>query len=425
MSHESSDAPSRRGASGQVAYLTTVYPSPSHSFIRREIRGLEESGWQVHRFAHRRNADAPVDPADRAELRLTCVLLELSLGTFALAALTWLVKRPIRTTTTFLFAIRLAWRGDRRVFAHAAYFAMACALSKRLLDLGCNHLHAHFGTNPAEVACLAQRLSGMTYSVTLHGPHEFDPNLRLNLPDKIAKASFVATVSKAGLRRMLDQFPEFGAKFRWVPCGLDAAWFDVPLSDAQQSRDLICVARLDPQKDPFLLLAAVRALVERGVDFHLKIAGDGKLRADLEAQITASGLASHVTLLGWQSQEQVIALLRAARALVLSSHDEGLPVAIMEAFALGVPAIAPDVGGVCELVESGASGWLVPRGDMSALADAMQECLRTESVELRRMGGEARRRVRLHDVRTSVCLLEREFGLQVLSTGTSHNRWWK
>ena len=376
----------------------------------------------MHRFAHRRNPVTPIDPADKAELRLTSVLLDQPLGTFALAAWAWLMKRPIHTSTTFLFAMRMAWRGDRRFLAHAAYFAMACTLSKWLFDLGCSHVHAHFGTNPAAVACLAQRLSGITYSVTFHGPHEFDPRLRLNLDDKIAKASFVAMVSKAGLRRMREQFPEFAAKFRWVPCGLDAAWFDVPLSDAQQSRDLICVARLDPQKDPLLLLAAVRVMVKRGVDFHLKIAGDGMLREELEAQIAAGGLGSHLTLLGWQSQVQVIDLLCSSRALVLSSHDEGLPVAIMEAFALGVPVIAPDVGGVSELVDSGASGWLVPRGDVLALADAMQECLRTKTAVLRRMGGEARRRVRSHDIRDSVRLLGREFELHILPAGGSDHR---
>lgn len=422
MSHESPGAPPRRGASGQVAYLTTVYPSPSHSFIRREILGLEAIGWRVHRFAHRRNPVAPVDPADQAELRLTCVLLDLPLGTFSLAALTWLVKRPIRTSTTFLFAMRLAWRGDRRFLAHAAYFAMACSLSKRMLDLGCSHVHAHFGTNPAEVACLSQRLSGITYSVTFHGPHEFDPSLRLNLRAKIAGASFIVLISKVGYRRMLAQFPDFEARFRRVPCGLDAAWFGLPRSAGQQSPDLICVARLDPQKDPLLLLAAVRILVERGVNFHLKIAGDGLLRTEVETQIAAGGLGSRVTLLGWQSQAQIIALLRAARALVLSSHDEGLPVAIMEAFALGVPAIAPDVGGVSELVESGASGWLVPRGDALALADAMQECLRTGPAELRRLGLEARRRVRSHNARVSADRLGRAFGLQMSSTAAPDGR---
>lgn len=409
MSANSSGESPRGGSPSQVAYLTNVYPSPSHSFIRREICGLEAAGWRVHRFAHRRNLVAVVDPSDKAELQLTCVLLDLSVRTFALAALACLVKRPIRTAMTMLFAMRMAWLGDRRFHAHAAYFAMGCVLSRRLFDLGCRHLHAHFGTNPAEVACLAHRLCGVSYSVTFHGPHEFDPSLRLNLHDKIANASFVATVSKAGLSRMLEQFPEFASKFRLVPCGLDAAWFGMPQSDTRQSRDLFCVARLDPQKDPLLLLAAARLLVARGVAFRLKIAGDGTLRAKMEAEIAAGGLNSYVSLVGWLTQNEIVSHLRVARALVLSSRGEGLPVAIMEAFALGVPVIAPDVGGVSELVESGASGWLVRCGDARALADAMQECLQTEPNALRRMAGEAQHRAKSHDIRISAGLLSREF----------------
>lgn len=393
----------------QVAYLTNLYPSPSHSFIRREIHGLEAAGWQVHRFAHRRNPIEPVDPSDKQERQQTCVLLDLPLGTLLLAVLAWIVERPLSTAATVLFSMQMAWRGDRRYVAHAAYFVMACALSRRLRGLGCRRLHAHFGTNPAAVACLAHRLCGLAYSVTFHGPHEFDPSLHLSLSDKIAAASFVVTVSDAGYRQMLEQFPEFAAKFRLVRCGLDATWFDAPLSDAQHSRELLCVARLDPQKNPLLLLAAARILVERGVAFQLKIAGDGPLRGKMDAYIAASDLGSYVELTGWQTQHHVIERLRVARALVLSSRDEGLPVAIMEAFALGVPVIAPDVGGVNELVQSGATGWLVPRGDARSLADAMHECLRTEPEELRRMGSEARRRVQAHDVRISVGMLSNEF----------------
>jgi glycosyltransferase involved in cell wall biosynthesis len=231
----------------------------------------------------------------------------------------------------------------------------------------------------------------------------------LNLRDKIAAASFIAAVSSTGCRKLAEQYPEFAAKFLLVPCGLDASWFNAPTGGAERRRELLCVARLDPQKDPMLLLTAVGILLAEGVDLHLTIAGDGSLREEMHAHIAAHGLSRHVSMLGWQTQQQVIDHLLVARALVLSSHDEGLPVVIMEAFALGVPAIAPDVGGVKELVETGVSGWLVPRGDARALADAIRECLAVGPEVLRRMGIEARRRARSHDVRGSVDMLTTEF----------------
>ena len=283
------------------------------------------------------------------------------------------------------------------------------ALSHRLRRLGCSHVHAHFGTNPAAVACIAHRLCGLSYSVTFHGPHEFDPQLRLNLRDKIEGTSFVAAVSAFGHRELSKRFPEFAGKFRFVPCGLDASWFDAPFGQGHDSHKLLCVARLDPQKNPLLLLEAVRILVERGVEFRLTIAGDGSLRRHVEARISADGLGRHVALAGWQTQQQVLNHLQAARALVLSSHDEGLPVVIMEAFALGVPVIAPDVGGVRELVETGASGWLVPPADARALADAMHACLNASTEVLRGLGVEARRRLQRYDIRLSVSVLTAEF----------------
>lgn len=397
------------GAARRVAYLTNLYPSPSHSFIRREILALETAGWEVYRFAHRHNPIAPVDPDDINELGLTCVLLEFPYLDLVRAALGWLLERPRDTSMALAMAIRMAWNGNRRFTAHLAYFMMACLLSRRLRRLECHHVHAHFGTNPAAVVCIAHRLCGLRYSVTFHGPHEFDPSQRLSLRDKIEGAAFVAAVSCGGHRRLVEQFPTLAHKFRLIRCGLDAGWFEPSRHGLRSTGDLVWVARLEPQKDPMLLLDAARILVESGLDFRLVVAGDGSLRGKMEARIAAEGLGRHLLLVGWQTQREVAARLRTARALVLSSRDEGLPVVIMEAFALGVPAIAPDVGGVSELVESGASGWLVPRGDPKALAEAMRACLAAVPNELERLGSEARRRAMAHDIRASVDLLAQGF----------------
>lgn len=403
---------SEDGSAGQVAYLTNQYPSPSHTFIRREILALEAAGWRVHRFAHRARDVALVDPADVRERGETCVLLNLPPKVLLLAVLTWLRERPLDSLAAMALSMRMAWHGDGRYVAHAAYFVMACALARRLRAVGCLHLHAHFGTNPAAVARLANRICGLRYSVTFHGPHEFDPNQKLNLREKIRASSFIAVVSHAGRRELQERHEEFSSKFQLVRCGLDAEWFDLPVRIDQPRVDLVCVARLDQQKDPLLLLKALAILVRRGLCFRLKFAGDGPLRNAMESYMVEHGLRGHVVLLGWQSQQQIFEHLCTARALVLSSHDEGLPVAIMEAFARGVPAIAPDVGGVRELVETGSSGWLVPRGTATALADAMHACLLATPDDLARLGAEGRRRVQAHDIRVSALTLAAEFARQ-------------
>lgn len=399
----------RPAAPRSVAYLTNLYPATSHSFIRREILALEAAGWQVHRFAHRRGAAACVEPADLAEQRRTVILLDLPKSEMLAAVCRWLVERPGALLGTLATSLRMAWRGDGRYVAHLGYFVLACMLSRRLRALGRPHLHAHFGTNPAAVARLSQRLCGTSYSLTFHGPHEFVRPDRLNLDEKMAGARFVATVSGTGEQTLRQRHPRHAAKLLLVRCGLDAAWWQRPPTPVPSDRRLVCVARLDEQKNPLLLIDAVALVVSRGCPIELAIAGDGPLRAAVERRIGECRLAASVQLHGWCTGQQVAALLESARALVLSSRDEGLPVAVMEAFACGRPAIAPDVGGMRELVETGRTGWLVPGDDAGALADAMQDCLKATPAQLQALGDEARRRVRVHDVEASAVALAAAF----------------
>ena len=86
----------------------------------------------------------------------------------------------------------------------------------------------------------------------------------------------------------------------------------------------------------------------------------------------------------------------AARALVLPSFSENMPVVIMEAMALGRPVISTYIAGIPELVQPGQTGWLVPASDQVALAEAMRQGLTTSPAELERMGQEARRHVMEH-----------------------------
>ena len=111
-----------------------------------------------------------------------------------------------------------------------------------------------------------------------------------------------------------------------------------------------------------LLIEAARRLVEAGIDFTLTLAGDGELRPEIEALIEKYGLGSRSRSPAG-SADEVRQHILDARALVLPSFAEGLPVVIMEAMALRRPVISTYVAGIPELVRDGEHGWLVPAGD--------------------------------------------------------------
>ncbi len=109
---------------------------------------------------------------------------------------------------------------------------------------------------------------------------------------------------------------------------------------------------------------------------------------------------------GWVDGQKVRDEIRGARALILPSFAEGLPVAIIEALALSRPVVSTFVAGIPELVEDGKTGWLVPAGSVSELAAAMRAAMRASPSRIREMGAAGRARVRAqHDVRESARLL--------------------
>jgi glycosyltransferase involved in cell wall biosynthesis len=148
---------------------------------------------------------------------------------------------------------------------------------------------------------------------------------------------------------------------------------------------------------------------KRGSYCWFELVGDGELRALIEGLINYHNLRCRVRITGWISGEQVRNEILAARTLVLPSFSEGLPIVIMEVMALKRPVISTFVGGNPELVYPGDHGWLVPAGDVQALADAMQACLDTSAGTLARMGQTAQKRVQRHYADTEAANLDTLF----------------
>jgi len=254
-------------------------------------------------------------------------------------------------------------------------------------------IHAHFATEPAGAARDWARQFDVPFTFTAHG-YDIRRKPPLDFAARALAARFVITVSNANARHITETFGVPAERLCVIPCGVDTRYFR-PTERIQKSSHIpliVCVARHVKVKNLRLLLEVCALLQQRGVEFRCVSIGDGVCRAELEVLRSKLGLVQRVEFLGAQEHGQVLAWWQRADIAVLTSDDEGMPVCLMEAGACGVPAVAPAVGGIPELIEHGITGLLTPPRDAHAFAAALQQLInnRKQAVE---MGRAARRRI--------------------------------
>ncbi len=379
----------------RLAYLTSLYPAVSHTFIQREIAGLRDLGFEVLTCSVRRpKADHLTGPEEIEATETSFYIIETGKRPMqALRALGAALAAPAR----FLRSLALGWRtappGAGGLLKQIFYLAEAMILSRHLRQMNIDHLHSHFADPSANVAMLTSALSGIPFSYTLHGPAELYEPEKWQLRAKTAGAAFVACISHfARSQAMYFSDPDHWGKLYIVHCGVDPARYDRPALPPRPGLHLVFVGRITPIKGLRVLIDALVRAHETHPDLTLTLVGDGDDRAGLER--LARPLGDAVRFVGFQSQEGVAEAVAAADALVLPSFAEGLPVVLMEALAAGKPVIATQVAGVGELVEHGVSGHLVPASDVQALAAAITTLADTPPEQRAEMGRAGREKVR-------------------------------
>jgi colanic acid/amylovoran biosynthesis glycosyltransferase len=394
-----------------IAYIVNQYPKVSHTFIRREILAIERAGQTIRRFALRGWDAELVDKADIIERDKTTYILGRGLLPLIRATLAWLLFRPGSFSKALQLTIQMIPRSDRSTVLHAITLCEACYMGQVISNSDVRHIHAHFGTNSAEVAMLVSALTGIPYSFTVHGPDEFDRPEFIKLGMKINKAKFVVAISSFGasqLYRWADL--RDWHKVKIVRCGIEQDYGRATQNETPDPDRLVCVGRISMQKGHTLLAEAAAIVMEERERFQLVMVGDGELRADVEAIIKKRGLEGRLSITGWATGERVRAEIVGARGLILASFAEGLPVVIMEGMALGRVILATHVAGIPELVRPGETGWLFPPGSVSAAADAIRECLSTSVEQCREMGDRSRKLVgERHDLDREAAHLGRLF----------------
>lgn len=404
----------------RIGYVMNTYPVPSATFIRREIAALEAQGVKITRFAVRPWDDHLIEPADQAEMQRVRYLLVAAPRLLVMA-----LRETLGNPRGIWWAWRAAWQlsraaGSGSLVRHIAYLLEAVHLKQA--SAGLVHLHAHFSTNTAAVALLCARLGGPGYSFTAHGPDEFDDPVAASLALKVREARFVVAITDfARTRLALAAGMAEWDKLHVVRCGVDlAALPPAPQPDA--AAPFVCVGRLCTQKAQEVLIGAMADLRRTHPAARLILLGDGDARPRIEAAIAAHGVQDAITLHGWADNATVAHTLAAARALVLPSFAEGLPIVIMEAFARARPVVSTYIAGIPELVDP-QCGWLVPAGNRMALADALRAAMDASPTELARMGAAGRMRVEgRHDLHDNATKLRALFADSMADSSASKHR---
>jgi len=206
-------------------------------------------------------------------------------------------------------------------------------------------------------------------------------------------------------RRFVDQFTAVSEAVReniaqhgWASVsdiaiirnGVDLSVFNVDSVEKDAARERIGVGRRDivgtigsfrPDKGHKHLVEAARRVLDSGTDCHFVLVGSGSLQSALEEQVNQLGLKANFSFLG--ARRDIPEILAAMDVFALSSVSEGLPIALIEAIASGLPCIATRVGGIPEVLDDGKAGILVPPKDPQALADAVIRVLTEEDLACR------------------------------------------
>jgi colanic acid/amylovoran biosynthesis glycosyltransferase len=366
-----------------IAVVVSRFPLITETFILREVIELERQGQPVRLVPLVREAPAVVHReavpwVDRA-LYLPFVSRDV------LAANLRLLRRgPARYMALLGRTLAGVARSPNLLARTAALLPKAAGMAERLSREDVRHIHAHFATHPTTAAMVASGLAGLEYSFTVHAHDIFVR--RALLEPKLRGARLVRLISDYNRRYLEDRYPgALGDRARVIHVGIDPSGYGRPQPDANDRATadprLLCVAAFKEYKGIPVLLEACSLLARREVRFRCDLVGDGPLRPRIERGIRELGLGDVVRVHGAVPQDAVTGLLRLASVLVLPSviardgQMEGIPVALMEAMASGLPVVASSLSGIPELVRHEWNGLLVPPGDVPALAAALQRLL--------------------------------------------------
>jgi glycosyltransferase involved in cell wall biosynthesis len=360
-----------------ITYVVSQYPAISHTFILGEVTGIQREGIQVQ-VASINNPDRPVEQLtdiEKTAFADTVFVKSTLKKRFPAYLLKTLFGFPCGFFKSLGSTLASGIRYPRTLPHHLAYWLEAMVVADMVKHNKSTQLHAHFSTQGCTVAMLAAEITGVPFSLTVHGPDEFYQVAEQHLEKKFAAANFIVCISDFAKSQVMKYtaFTDWD-KLHINNLGVDATLFH-PAEKTNNTPVLLCVGRLCNAKGQGVLIQAAKLLHERDIDFAIHFVGDGPDRDSLEAFSARHQLTDKITFLGKVNHDQVQVLQREADIFVLPSFAEGIPIVLMEAMASGTPCVTTHITGIPELFTHKQDGLLVRPGNAEMLADALSELI--------------------------------------------------
>ena len=248
-----------------------------------------------------------------------------------------------------------------------------------------DHIHAPWGGAPATAAWLLWRLDGHRFSAAAHAYDIYEHGGDWWLKDKLEHAQFIHTSTEMGLRSLIEHGLDSG-KIHCIRRGLDQMPRVKPLRSLRDPLRLLCVARLVEKKGLRHQLRIYAALKNAGLQFTVRIVGDGPLKPELERLAGSLGVASQISFTGhlphnevWDQLEWADVLLHSG-VIAQSGDRDGLPNVIPEAMSIGVVVVTSPAAATTEAVSSGHTGLVAAVDVKEEWVEALREISRDDEM---------------------------------------------
>ncbi|WP_373528636.1 glycosyltransferase [Nostoc sp.] len=365
----------------KIAFIVHPFPSVSETFILNQITGLIELGHEVDIYAHKVGNISKIHP-DVEKYHLLEHTYYYNKGpennvVRMIKALIWLTANFSKHSVPLIESLNFFKYGIQAISLQLFYATIILLKHKQNYDI----IHCHFG--PFGLKAVLWRQIGaiqgkiitvfhgydMTTYLKQHGEQAYD--ILFNLGD------LFLPISQHWKQRLIEMgcTDKIAVHHMGIDCQRFAFAVRKPQPDGQVN--IVTVARLVEKKGVEYGIRAVAKLIASNLNIQYTIVGNGYLREKLQQLIKELGVGDSVKLIGSQPQPEVIAVLNNSHIVLAPSvtsstgDQEGIPVALMETMAMGLPVVSTQHSGIPELVQDGISGFLVPERDVEALTEKL------------------------------------------------------